>query len=106
MNVIELIRMIKDRTAMYIGRHSIFCLKAFIHGWHFRNKDEDVQMHILNDFSLWIDASFFNSSERTCSWCEFLYLMSANDESKALDKFFILFEQFLTKKADNNHLNS
>lgn len=105
MNVIELIRMIKDRPAMYIGRHSIFYLKAFIDGWHFRNPNEDVQMKILTDFSLWIDDSFFNSSEYTCSWCGFLYLMSANDESKALDKFFVLFEQFLTEKADNNHLN-
>lgn len=101
MNVIELIRMIKDRPAMYIGRHSIFCLKAFIDGWHFRNPNEDVQMKILTDFSLWIDDTFFNSSKYTYSWCGFLYLMSANDESKALDKFFVLFEQFLTEKADN-----
>lgn len=36
---------------------------------------------------------------------EFLYFMSANDENKALDKFFILFEQYLTEKADNDHLN-
>ncbi|MCE8615316.1 hypothetical protein K0E65_12450 [Bacteroides fragilis] len=106
MNVIELIRGMKDRPAMHIGRHSIFFMKAYIDGWYFRNIDEDVQMEILNDFSLWIDDSFFNSSERTCSWCEFLYWMSANDESKALDKFFILFEQFLTEKADKNHLNS
>lgn len=34
------------------------------------------------------------------------YWMSANDEIKALDKFFILFEQFLTEKADNTPLNS
>ena len=106
MNVIELIRMIKDRPAMYIGRHNIFCLRAFIYGWHFRNIDEDVLMQMLSDCSVWLDASFFNSGERTCRWCEFLYCMSANDESKALDKFFILFEQFLTEKADNNHLNS
>lgn len=105
MNVIELIKMMKDRPAMYIGRHSIFCLKAYIDGWYFRNTDEDVQMKILNDFSLWIDDSFFNSSERTCSWCEFLYCMSANDENKALDKFFVLFEQYLAEKANNNHLN-
>lgn len=51
MNVIELIRMIKDRPAMYIGKHSIFCLQAFIYGWHFRNINEDVQIQILNDFS-------------------------------------------------------
>ena len=67
MNVIELIRMIKDRPAIYIGRHSIFCLNAFIAGWHFRNPKEDVQMKILTDFSLWIDDSFFNSSRYTCS---------------------------------------
>lgn len=65
MNVIELIREMKDRPAMYIGRHSFFCLKAYINGWHSRNIDENVQMKILNDFSLWINDSFFNSSERT-----------------------------------------
>lgn len=102
MNVIELIREMKDRPAMYIGRHSIFCLKAYIDGWHSRNIDEDVQMEVLNEFSLWLDGLFFNNSERTCSWCEFLYWMSANDESKALDKFFILFEQFLAEKADGD----
>lgn len=98
MNVIELISKLKDRPAMYIGKHSIFCLKAYIYGWHSRNIDEDVQMEILNEFGLWIDDSFFNCSKLTCSWCEFIYMMSANDESKALDKFFILFEQFLTEK--------
>lgn len=86
---------------MYIGKHSIFCLKAFIDGWYFRNISEDVRIGLLNDFSLWIDDSFFNSSEDTCCWCEFIYQMSANDESKALDKFFVLFEKFLTENADN-----
>lgn len=105
MNVIELIRMIKDRPAMYIGKHSIFCLQAFIYGWHFRNINEDVQIQILNDFSQWINDSFFNSSKLTYNWCEFLYKMSVNDESKALDQFFILFGQFLTEKADNKRIN-
>lgn len=105
MNVIELIRMIKNRPAMYIGKHSIFCLKAFIDGWYFRNIDENVKIELMNDFSLWVNNLFFNGSELTCNWCEFLYKLSANDESKALDKFFILFEQFLTEKADNKRIN-
>lgn len=106
MNVIELIRMIKNRPAMYIGKHSIFCLKAFIDGWYFRNIDENVKIELMNDFSLWVNNLFFNGSELTCNWCEFLYKLSANDESKALDKFFTLFEQFLTEKADNARLTS
>lgn len=106
MNVIELIRMIKNRPAMYIGKHSIFCLKAFIDGWYFRNIDENVKIELMNDFSLWVNNLFFNGSELTCNWCEFLYKLSANDESKALDKFFTLFEQFLTEEADNARLTS
>jgi len=105
MNIVELIRTIKERPAMYIGKHSIFCLRAFMDGWYFRNPNEDVQMQLLNDFTLWLQNSFFNGKEYSCSWCEFIYWMSYNDENKALDKFFILFEQYLIEETDNKQLN-
>lgn len=74
-------------------------------GWYFRNPNEDVQMQLLNDFTLWLQNSFFNGKEYSCSWCEFIYWMSYNDENKALDKFFILFEQYLIEETDNKQLN-
>lgn len=51
---------------MYIGKHSIFCLRAFMDGWYFRNPNEDVQMQLLNDFTLWLQNSFFNGKEYSC----------------------------------------
>jgi hypothetical protein len=36
-NIVKLILEIEKRPAMYIGRNSIFCLKAFLDSWHFRN---------------------------------------------------------------------
>lgn len=62
-------------------------------------------MQILNDFSLWIQDSFFDGKEYGCSWCELVYWLSTNDENKALDKFFILFEQYLIAKVDNKRIN-
>lgn len=49
-NIVKLILEIEKRPAMYIGRNSIFCLKAFLDGWHFRNPKQTDNSEILIEF--------------------------------------------------------
>ena len=52
---------------MYIGRNSIFCLKAFLDGWHFRNPKQTDNSEILIEFTDWIQAKF-NIDRYSVSW--------------------------------------
>jgi hypothetical protein len=92
MNVIELIDVLKSRPAMYIGKNNIFCLKAFIDGWYFRNIEEDTKMDVLVEFYLWLQNKFNIVDNR--NWDELLFLKFDKDEEKALHNFFALFEEF------------
>jgi len=99
MNTVELINTLRNRTAMYIGKHSIFCFRAFINGWHFRNTEEDVNIEVLNDFCLWLQK-YYNIDDNR-SWDELLFLTFKN-EKDALDNFFILFDKFIACSDENS----
>jgi len=97
MNIVELINTLRNRTAMYIGKHSIFCFRAFINGYQFRNIQEDIDIEVLDDFCLWLQK-YYNIYDNR-SWDELLFLIFKN-EKDALDNFFILFDKFITCKTD------
>ena len=40
MTIIELIKLIKPIPELFIGIHNVFCLEAFINGWHYRDTKE------------------------------------------------------------------
>jgi len=94
MNVIELINTLKQRPGMYIGKNNIFCLKSFIDGWYFRNMEEDTNMDILIEFYLWLQNKFNIRDNR--NWDELLFLVFDKNEEKALNNFFVLFDDFLS----------
>jgi hypothetical protein len=95
-NIVKLILEIEKRPAMYIGRNSIFCLKAFLDGWHFRNPKQTDNSEILIEFTDWIQAKF-NIDRYSVSWDKLLFSLYY-DEEMALNSFFLNFNQFLQEK--------
>ena len=95
-NIVKLILEIEKRPAMYIGRNSIFCLKAFLDGWHFRNPKQTENSEILIEFADWIQEKF-NIDQYSVSWDKLLFLLY-QDEEIALNSFFLNFNQFLQEK--------
>ena len=98
MIITELIAIIRPRPGMYIGKNNIFCFKAFIDGWYFRLESEDVKIEILNDFYIWLQKKYSIYDNR--NWDELLFLIF-KDEKKALDNFFILFDDFMDSNEGN-----
>ena len=84
-SIVELLELIKERPAMYIGRNSISCLKAFIDGWYLRNPSGIIDGHIMEEFQDYIEKKYNETSCR--SWCDIL-LYNSQDENKALELFF------------------
>ena len=95
-NIVKLILEIEKRPAMYIGRNSIFCSKAFLDGWHFRNPKQTDNSEILIEFTDWIQAKF-NIDRYSVSWDKLLFSLYY-DEEMALNSFFLNFNQFLQEK--------
>jgi hypothetical protein len=91
----ELIAIIRSRPGMYIGKNNIFCLKAFIDGWYFRDESKDTEIELLNEFYFWLQEKYNIHDNR--NWDELLFLIF-KDEKKALDHFFRLFDDFLSEK--------
>jgi hypothetical protein len=94
MTVTELIAIIRPRPGMYIGKNNIFCFKAFIDGWHFRDESEDTEIELLHGFYFWLQEKYNIHDNR--NWDELLFLIFQDGE-KALDNFFILFDDFLSE---------
>ena len=81
------------RTAMYIGDKKLSILKAFFDGYYYCNLNED---YLLDGFDDWI-SNYYNYKESTSGWKNMILLKCKNDEEKAVDKFFELFDNFKKK---------
>jgi hypothetical protein len=90
----NLISTIRLRPAVYIGKRSISCLKAFITGWYLRSPDEVGDSDVLDKFQEWIQRKHNIYSH---SWNEII-LFYSQDECDALDNFFKEFEIFLLEE--------
>ncbi|MCL1468810.1 hypothetical protein [Argonema galeatum] len=95
-NFYDLLQKIKKRPAMYLGRHSIFNLQAFLDGYYFARRELGLpltkQESEFQDFLQWIRQRF--NIETGQLWASILLFHSA-DERSAVDRFFSLFEEFL-----------
>ena len=118
-----IIEKIKKAPAMYLGRHSIICLQAFLSGYSVAKYDlggqETEQERNFREFPEWIRQRY--NVQTSQSWANII-LFYSEDERKALDNFFDLFEEFLTryslqhtlkektikseKSGDRSHLSS
>ena len=90
-----LIHKIKMAPSMYLGRASIICLQAFLSGHSIARyelganqtpEDKDFQ-----EFPEWVRQKL--NVQTNQSWSSIL-LFYAEDEQKALDLFFKVFEEF------------
>ena len=96
MTIVELIKLIKPIPELFIGIHNIFCLEAFINGWHYRDTKEDVKASILyKEFYEWLRKRYNMRDSR--GWANILYYKFETEE-KALDEFFVLFNTFYKEK--------
>lgn len=93
-SVVELIREIEKRPAMYISKNYISCLKAFLEGFMMSTELSDAP--IMRDFQNWIAEKHRVTTSH--SWCEIILFYNSCDESVALEKFFVLFNEFIANE--------
>ena len=93
-----LVKKIKKAPSMYLGQHSIICLQAFLSGYsvakHELGGQPTEQEQDFREFPEWIQKKF--NIQTSQSWASII-LFYSEDERKALDKFFQLFEEFLSR---------
>jgi hypothetical protein len=94
-SVLELIKQIQKRPAMYLSRNYISALRAYMDGWLYRDY-QNADVEIMNEFQDWISQKYKMSSH---SWDRIIALYSA-DECDALKNFFIEFSKFYKEKHD------
>jgi len=96
-NLEDLINLIKQRPALYIGQNSISVLRGFLDGWFF-GKEELSDNSILQQFEKWVQKHYKMDDRRT--W-DRIILCFSQDEANALNNFFLLFEKFLIEFYKN-----
>lgn len=85
---------------MYLGRNSIICLQAFLSGYSIAqyelHANQSPQDKDFQEFPEWIRQKF--NIKTSQSWANIL-LFYAEDEQKALDLFFKMFEEFRSRNV-------
>lgn len=97
-----LIQKIKKAPSMYLGRHSIICLQAFLSGYsvakHELGEQPTKQDSDFREFPEWIRKRF--NVQTSQSWANII-LFYCEDETKALDKFFELLDEFIARNSSD-----
>lgn len=95
LDLYDLIRNIQKRPAMYLGQPSISHLRTFLAGYFFARyqlgQTETEQEKQFSDFQAWVQQQFKVTSSQ--SWDKIILFFS-QDEQKALESFFELFDEF------------
>jgi hypothetical protein len=93
-----IIHKIQKAPSMYLGRASIVCLQAFLSGYSIAQYElvttQSPQDKDFQEFPEWIRQKF--NIKTSQSWANIL-LFYAEDEQKALDLFFKVFEEFCNR---------
>jgi len=103
-NFYDLLEKIKKRPAMYLGRHSIFSLQAFLDGYYFARRELGLplteQESEFQEFLQWMRDKF--KVETGQLWASILLFHSA-DERNAVERFFSLFEEFINGQTSTKN---
>ncbi len=95
-----LIDKIQKAPSMYLGRASIICLQAFLSGYSVAQYElsatQTSQNKDFQEFPEWVRQKF--NIQTSQSWANIL-LFHAEDEQKALDLFFKIFEEFRNRHS-------
>jgi hypothetical protein len=96
----SLLQKIQKRPALYIGKHSVFSLQAFLDGYYVARRDLNVpltaQEQEFQEFLVWMRQQF--QVETGELWASILLAAASGDERGAVEKFFSLLEEFLAQK--------
>ena len=113
-NCYDLLEMIRRRPKMYLGKPSITALYQFLWGIEFALKHIDIEKsnfdwkqfkpekerQYLFGFQNWIGRKLLNQDKSAYNWDYVILCKTKGDESKALDLFFALLEEFKLEKED------
>ena len=100
-SVYDILELVRRRPPMYLDERSISRLRSFLvgyqcglgsHGLTFRADRPDF--HSFHD---WV-AQRLGFSSSTAGWCNMI-LKKSTDEQDALDRFFILLDEFRKESA-------
>jgi len=91
-SILILIDRIKKNPRLYLGRSSILLFQAYLYGWIHRDEKLVEDIDSLSFFQDWICEKYFIKSSH--SWADII-LFYELEESKALEKFFELWDEFL-----------
>tara|TARA_R110002050_G_C8854405_1_gene506928 strand:+ start:855 stop:1163 length:309 start_codon:yes stop_codon:yes gene_type:complete len=99
-SIVELVKELEKRPAMYLTRNYISCLKAYLDGWYQRDINNVSDINVMDSFQVFIEQKYESGTSH--SWCDII-LFYSQDETDGLKNFFKEFNDFITvKKADNN----
>ena len=94
----ELLQKIKQRPSLYLGKRSLSHLQIFLDGYTFARRELGVPLteeeEEFESFQEWVEERF--NQRDTQSWVKII-LFYSEDENDALDRFFDVFEYFLTR---------
>ena len=95
MRLADLVSTIKKRPELYITARSINYLRVYIDGYISAleiTECEDFQLKLV-EFQVWVAEKYQVSTNQ--SWNQIILFFSSN-ENVALDRFFELFEEFVS----------
>jgi hypothetical protein len=93
------------RTAMFIGEKRISTLKSFFDGIYYsfdiyNIKEENIFLG-LNEWTI----KYYNWKETSAGWKDIILKECENDEEKAVDEFFRIYDKFKQKPVANTVYN-
>jgi hypothetical protein len=82
----------RERPAMYLGSHSITRMEAFISGFYEGSTDEVSENPPFDGFNDFVGK--FYGKYTTAGWKNLILSDHYGDEKEALDRFFVLLDEF------------
>ncbi|TAE75357.1 MAG: hypothetical protein EAZ85_02655 [Bacteroidetes bacterium] len=91
----------RKRIPMYIGETKISNLESFIGGYYFAESVHKFELTALDlyfeNFNDWI-MKYYRWKESTAGWKNIILTEMENDETKALQTFLILYDEFMSER--------
>ena len=91
----ELLKEIKKRPGLYLGRASLERLYAFINGYKHQDSYSAVQTDCLDGFQKYVEKTYNIHTDH--NWASIIQFFSITEE-EAFDKFYELLDEFTSSK--------
>jgi hypothetical protein len=98
-NIYDLIELMKQKPAMYMGDNKISTMRTFLDGYKFSSMVHNIKSEKVFPpfwyFHEWAKEKY-NWFESTAGWKNIILEENNNDEEKALETFFAMIDEFRT----------